>query len=142
MGIVGILFISWTYVSKAAPKSTSESFKRVKLGQAELQVIVADTFLSREQGLSGHPVLPKNEGMLFVFETSGTYPFWMKDMAFPLDFVWIDQNMRVSQITENISPATFPQSFSSQKPIKYVLELTAGGVAENNISVGDPLVFE
>ena len=44
----------------------------------------------RSQGLSGRPNLAAGTGMLFVFEQAGSYAFWMKDMRFPLDMVWID----------------------------------------------------
>src|SRR5882672_5260542 len=54
-----------------------------------IQAYNADTDALRTLGLSGHSPLAADEGMLFIFPAPGEYGFWMKDMLFPLDLVWI-----------------------------------------------------
>lgn len=51
---------------------------------------VVDTDEGRERGLSGREKMGDGDGMLFVFPKRGLYPFWMKDMSFDLDIVWLD----------------------------------------------------
>jgi uncharacterized protein len=108
----------------------------VKLGSTTIQVDISDTEALREQGLSGKTSLAENEGMLFVFPTPGPYGFWMKDMNFPLDIVWINEEKQVIGIERNLSPGTYPQTFYPLSAVKYVLELTAGFSDAHGIKVG------
>src|SRR4026208_1251957 len=66
-----------------------------------LNIEIAQTQIEREKGLSGRDTLPENSGMLFVFDKPDYYAFWMKDMKFPLDFIWI-RDQKVVQITEGV----------------------------------------
>ncbi|MFH1781353.1 MAG: DUF192 domain-containing protein, partial [Patescibacteria group bacterium] len=82
--------------------------------------------------------LEKNECMLFVFKESKSRTFWMKNMNFPLDIIFINNN-EIVEIKENIQApdsADIPQ-YSSKYPADTVLELPAGLVADNNIITGD-----
>ncbi len=65
-----------------------------------LRVEIADTMAARAQGLSGRERLAENEGMFFIFPISAIYPFWMKDMKFPIDIIWI-RGEKIVGITEN-----------------------------------------
>ena len=80
-----------------------------------------------------------NEGMLFVFDEQAIQSFWMKDMQFPLDILWIDENKTVVGIERNVSPDTFPQTFSSSQPVVYVLEVNAGWTEMHQVVAGDVL---
>ena len=91
-----------------------------------LEAEVADTRASRELGLSGRKQMGDDEGVLFVFDGPGRYGFWMKDMQFPLDIVWINQNGVVVSIERNLSPDTYPQTYMNQSDASYVLEMKAG----------------
>lgn len=101
----------------------------------DFSVAIADNNNKRQQGLSGVQSLKYNEGMLFVFDTVDYHQFWMKDMLFPLDFVWIDQNWNVADITENVLPGTYPQIFTPKVPVQYVLEIPAGSVEKFGITI-------
>jgi hypothetical protein len=111
------------------------------LNQAIFIVDLAQTSNEQTQGLSGRVALKGNEGMLFVYSTSTAPDFWMKDMNFPLDIIWIDQNKKIIEITPNISPNTFPTTFSPKKPVRYVLEVPADTAAKNNLKIGDLIHF-
>jgi uncharacterized membrane protein (UPF0127 family) len=91
-----------------------------------LEVEVANTRASRELGLSGRKQMGDDEGVLFVFDAPGRYGFWMKDMQFPLDIVWINENGIVVSIERNLSPDTYPQTYMNQADASYVLEMKAG----------------
>ncbi len=106
-----------------------------KLIQAEL--VMSDQ--ARAQGLSGRSNLNENQGMLFVFNTSGYYPFWMKEMNFPIDIVWLNKNWEIIDLTENLAPETYPNTVSSQAPAQYVLEIKAGMVKKLGIKIGQKI---
>lgn len=99
---------------------------------------VADTIAKRAQGLSGRAGLGENEGMLFIFDASGIRPFWMKDMKFSIDIIWITGN-RVVGFEENAelpSGFTIP-TYSPLEAVDRVLEVPAGSVKQWDVRVGD-----
>ncbi|MCX8009506.1 MAG: DUF192 domain-containing protein, partial [Patescibacteria group bacterium] len=82
-----------------------------------------DTQEKRTRGLSGRDFLPENKGMLFIFEKPDYYTFWMKEMKFPLDFIWI-RGDEIVEITENVKPEDYqpPKFFTSKEKVDKVLE--------------------
>ena len=102
---------------------------------------IADTQASRELGLGNRNALPTNQGMLFVFQNVAPECFWMKDMHFPLDMIWVSSHKKVVHIEHDVSPSTYPNSFCPEAPVKYVIELNAGTSATANINEGDTLDF-
>ena len=74
--------------------------------------------------------------MLFVFDKSGFYPFWMKEMNFSIDIVWIGDNWEIIGVAENLNPDSYPQTFSPSQPVWLVLEVNAGWVKRHNIKTG------
>lgn len=75
--------------------------------------------------------------MLFVFAEAEQYSFWMKDMNYPIDIVWIDANRQVVAITENATPESYPLKFTPPVPVKYVLEVRSGWNTRHRVKVGD-----
>ena len=104
----------------------------VRVGKHSYEVEVANTTSKREQGLSGRASLPQNTAMLFVFDKPDQACFWMKDMKFPLDIVWIQED-KVVKVSADTSQNTYPQNFCPDQPVPYVLELNTG----SGIRVGD-----
>ena len=100
-------------------------------------VSIADTEELRAKGLGGRSGLASDEGMLFIFPDEGKYPFWMKDMKFAIDILWLSNTGTVLYVQPDISPDTYPQSFAPDKPARYVLEVPAGYTTEHHITVGD-----
>lgn len=113
----------------------------IKIRDITFRVELADTPEKKIQGLSGKASLSENNGMLFLFEKADIYSFWMKDMRFPIDIIWIDENFKIVGIVKNINPNSFPQTFQPQTPIQYVLEVNAGFSDRNNIVTGDQVHF-
>ena len=125
------------------PSSTVESSKQVLDGQMILNLggvkINTEVVKSQEdlaRGLSFREGLEKDAGMLFVFESLGYWGFWMKDMKFSIDIIWLDENFSVVHIEKKVAPETFPNSFEPNALSKYVLEVNAGFVDENKIEIG------
>lgn len=98
---------------------------------------VADTPEERGRGLGGHDPLSSGQGMWFVFDAPYPYSFWMKDMEFSIDIIWFDENLRIVHIERNVSPASYPETFTPESPAQYVLEVPAGFSSEHDLSVGE-----
>lgn len=106
-----------------------------------VQVELAVSGQALERGLSGREGLADDEGMLFVFAEPGQYGFWMKDMKFNLDIVWLDAQGKIVDIKERLKPCT-PDNCPVYKPYgrsMYVLEVNAGYCRKHGIMVGDIL---
>lgn len=114
--------------------------KILRVGETKIFVEVADTPEERERGLSGRKDLKENNGMLFVFEKEGYYAFWMKDMLFALDFIWIRKN-EIVEINENVKPENYqpPKTLLPKNKVDAVLEVKAGFVKKNNIKIGEKI---
>ena len=106
-----------------------------------LSLIYASTPDEQQLGLGGRTSLPADEGMLFIFQTPGNYGFWMKDMLFPIDIIWLDDHFAITHIAANVAPDTYPESFYPGEGSRYVLETNAGYSQKNNLSVGETLDF-
>lgn len=115
--------------------------KPLAAGTKSYTVDIADNDAERKQGLSGRKHLGENRGMLFVFPEAGKRCFWMKDMQFSLDMIWLDDQKRVVDLLENVAPETYPHSFCSTKQATYVLELSAGQVKAAGIKTGQTIRF-
>lgn len=107
-----------------------------EIADKKIFVDIVDTDAERVRGLSGRAILAENAGMLFIFEREDTYSFWMKDMNFPIDILWIDKDFVVQDITKNAEPRSFPTIFKPRIPVQYVLEVNAGFSEENKIEIG------
>ncbi len=110
--------------------------------KGRIVVEVVDTDQSRALGLSGRENLGDNSGMLFVFddETSERC-FWMKDMNFAIDMVWLNSKREVVYIKGDVKPETYPESFCPDEPAKYVLEVVSGRAEQLGINEGVELRF-
>lgn len=110
--------------------------KTVDLTALHLEIV--DTYEARLHGLSDRESLDAQAGMLFLFEGPSIYPFWMKDMHFPLDIIWINGD-RVVEITtlpppdrDHPIPATHVPTRRADK----VLEINAGKAKELGLQNG------
>lgn len=114
----------------------------VSLGTTRITVEVADDPTEREQGLSGHSPISDAEGMLFVFQEDGKHEFWMKDMLFPIDIIWLDANKRVIYVVANATPESYPNSYGPNAPSRYVLEVPAGWASRYGVDTGATARFQ
>lgn len=126
--------------------SPNERFYKEKaditINKKKVSVELADTPEKRYKGLSGRKNLCHDCGMLFVFEDKGKRNFVMRDMNFNLDIIWIAGD-KIIQVDKNLPrESENPQrSYSSEFPVDSVLEVNAGFCEENNIKVGDEVLF-
>lgn len=103
-----------------------------------LRLEVADSDPARIRGLSGRNSMDQDAGMLFVFDVPGIYPFWMKDMKFPLDMVWIADGrvVDVATLRPPVPTELVPPSHIPLAKANLVLELNAGKAADLGLVKG------
>lgn len=98
----------------------------------------AETPGALERGLSGRISMDKTNGMLFVFDEPQSVCLWMKDMKFPLDMIWLDNNKKILKIQPNVTPETYPTSFCAENT-RYVIETKAGVAGQAGLRKGQQL---
>lgn len=135
--IINLYFILSFYFIREPLKGQ----KLIYVKNQPIYLEIASTDDQKSRGLSGRYEIPLNTGMLFTFDKPGFYYFWMKDMQFPLDFVWI-RGKEVVEITENVSfikPSNVSKipSFTAKQPFDKVIELNAGMIKKLNINKDD-----
>ncbi len=128
--VIALLVIFW------ARDLTKET---IRFGSKALNLEIVNTDELREKGLSGRESLAQNAGMLFEFDQTDQHCFWMRDMNFPIDIIWLDEHKKVVHIKENAQPSSYPERFCPETPSAYVLEVQAGLVRQENITVGSQL---
>lgn len=119
----------------------SASSTVVLIGSQHVRVAVVDNDATREQGLSGVTGLLPDEGMLFVFQKPSIYAFWMKDMLFSIDMVWLSSDKKIVYIAADATPSSYPRDFVPKDLSLYVLELPAGYAHSHNLQIGEPVGF-
>lgn len=140
--VLGVfLFVSGKNSAVPEKSLSHNDIATITIGSTPLSVTLANTFEKRAKGLSGQKELPVDEGMLFAFPEDGIYGFWMKDMLFSLDIIWISAHGTVVYIEKSVAPSTYPTTFTPTVPARYVLEVPAGFSEEHNIFVGSKVRF-
>jgi uncharacterized membrane protein (UPF0127 family) len=99
---------------------------------------------TREQGLMYRDQLAPDRGMIFIFPSSGLYPFWMKNTLIPLDMIWIDDAKRIAHVATGVPPCKADPcpSYSPGASARYVLEVAAGVATQHHLTAGSALNFE
>ncbi|MCB0362464.1 MAG: DUF192 domain-containing protein, partial [Bdellovibrionales bacterium] len=114
--------------------------KSIRLGPVIIEVELADNDERRTYGLMNRDSLPKNQGMLFAFDTEQYLSFWMKNTRIPLSIGFFDKNRVLIEVLEmkvlkSVLEIEIPQ-YRSQKPALYALEMNKSWFKENNIKPG------
>ena len=113
--------------------------QKITIDNVQLTVEIADDSEKIQKGLMYRNRLPDNQGMLFVFEKESKYQFWMLNMKFNLDMIWINANGKVVHIVENATPCvdatqTSLCTYNPDEPASYVLEVNSGFVKKHGIN--------
>lgn len=124
-----------------AAVSISSQEPMVTIGDVDVVVSVARTKSERQLGLSGTESLAPLTGKLFIFERSERYGFWMKEMNYSIDMIWLDEEKRIVHIEEAVTPESYPYIYKPDAPAQYVLEVQAHFVTNYAIRVGDRVTF-
>jgi len=144
-----LFFAFWVFIfyflnsqTVIAPEKYFYENKTLEVNGESIFVEIADTPEKQAKGLSGRQSMPDDQGMLFIFSAPDRYSFWMKDMLFGLDFIWISGN-RVAEVDENIKPDDYepPKVLIPKNKIDKVLEVNAGTAERLGIKEGVEVKF-
>jgi uncharacterized membrane protein (UPF0127 family) len=120
------------------PNQTSYCLQISDTCAVELEPVQTPEALTK--GLSGRDSLAENKGMLFIFDSPDQQCFWMKDMNFSIDMIFLDANKKVVRTFDNVSPESYPNNYCADD-VKYVIEITAGKANGLGIENGQTLKF-
>lgn len=138
----GVLVLIALIIYSVLSQSSNDALIKVTIGQTSILVEEAITPQEKVLGLGGREYLAQDHGMLFRFATPEKSTFWMKNMRFALDFIWIN-NEKVVDLSENVAApgaATTDDQLSLINPnfeANAVVEVNAGFVKRNQIVIGD-----
>ncbi|HSX40980.1 MAG TPA: DUF192 domain-containing protein [Candidatus Saccharimonadales bacterium] len=136
--IVFIILIGTALLFYNARKNTAPT---AVIDGHTFSLLVAKTNDEKQTGLSNRTSLDKNTGMLFPFGTASYVTFWMKQMRFPIDIIFI-RNGKIVTIDKNAPPPQDPNStdlpiYKPTQPADTVLEINAGLSDKDNFNIGD-----
>jgi uncharacterized membrane protein (UPF0127 family) len=122
---------------------------RVTIGDTVIPVEVVSSVEAINKGLANRPALEASHGMLFLFDHNAKFKFWMRGMRFPIDIVWIGEDYKIVDISENLPVVSVfkriisgsPRFYSPSMPARYVLEVNANFCEQQGIEVGDFVQF-
>jgi len=131
-----------TFVTQSNETQTSVydyEVRKITIDDVMLDVEIADDSEKTSRGLMFREMLPENRGMLFIFDEERKYQFWMMNMKFNIDMIWLDASGKVVHIVEDAAPCidaahTSLCTFSPDEPAKYVLEVNSGFVQQHGIN--------
>ncbi|MBI3588595.1 DUF192 domain-containing protein [Candidatus Micrarchaeota archaeon] len=131
------------YYPAATPKARLASSWISTPDGTLMECEVAKTAAQREKGLMGRTYLAPSDCMLFAFERSDRYSFWMEDTLIPLDMVFLDYNFRVADVIANVPICTQNPCpiYEPKTEARYVIEMNAGEAARRGIAEGKAITF-
>ena len=105
---------------------------------------IADTHDLRYLGLSDTESLPEDRGMLFVYDEVRDLTYVMREMDFPIDIVYADDEGVITSIHHARAPGPDEDGNDLQYPGRgqYVLEVNQHWTTERGVEGGDVLEFE
>lgn len=146
-GVILVIFagvVFYQFRGRTNPKTetaqTASTNATVKINNQTFKVSVADEPNEWQRGLSGQDPLDEDAGMLFLFKTTDYHNFWMKDMKFPIDIIFIKGDTVVTVVKDAKPPTsnndTLPL-YKPEQPVDRVFEINAGLSEKYNIKKGD-----
>lgn len=140
----------WGYLVLSVAIALSSGFNQesqaageadIRVDNTRFHVEIVQTLQERQQGLMFRTQLPVDHGMLFIQPQAAPAAFWMKNTYFPLDLLYFDSTGRLQEIHAEVPPCTVPDcpSYISNGPIKYILEINAGGAQRFGLKPGAQL---
>lgn len=141
LGLTVVIFmVLVTFYVVTKHNNTNEAF--VQVNDGKFQVELAKSDMEKQIGLSKNETLAENQGMLFLFDTPDYYSFWMRDMKFPIDIIFINGNKVTTIISNALPPSQNGGSLPTFQPKEKsdkVLEVNAGIAKKYNITEGSTI---
>jgi uncharacterized membrane protein (UPF0127 family) len=106
----------------------------------KIDIEIAEDEAARETGLMYRSNMKENEGMFFIFQVQRLQSFWMKNTVIPLDIIFVNDEHEIVKIHKNTKPYS-EQSYASEKPAKYVVEVKGGFCDKYGITEKDKITW-
>ncbi len=139
--VILLVLVAISYFSISALTSARNQ-QAIDIKGNKISLEIADSEDEQRKGLSARDSLPKDKGMLFKFQKTDTHTFWMKDMRFPIDIIFINGE-KIVTIYENVQPETEKAEnlslYTPTEPADKVIELNAGLAKEFGLKTGDTI---
>lgn len=118
---------------------------KVTIKDQTFTVPVATSEKDLQMGLSKKKSIGEKSGLLFTFDKEDYYPFWMKEMQFPIDIIFI-RNNRIVTIYTNVQPPKDKEEnlpiYKPEEPADSVLEVKANTAEKYNFKKGDEVIIK
>jgi uncharacterized protein len=124
------------------PSGPADSTITITVGEKIIIAEVVDTPDKMTRGLGGRENLSDGEGVWFIFAESAKHGIWMRNMKFPIDILWFDENLRLVHVKEDANPDTYPEIFSPPVNSRFVLEIPSGYAEKTGIKLGDTVQIQ
>lgn len=143
--LLGAIVVLFAVVLIITLLVTGEKTTTAQINNQTFKVEVAKTETERQMGLSGKESLSSDQGMLFVFDNPDYHSFWMKDMKFPIDIIYLSGE-KVVTVVENAEPPISSNEnlviYQPEEKADRVLEVSAGTVRKHKITKGSVVKVE
>ena len=138
-----IIYFGYVFVYKI---NVPDNKVKITLNKKEYNLDIARTDEERSRGLAKFESIKDDEGMLFIFDSPGRYSFFMKDMKFNIDIIFLDVNKKVVDMYKNVKFQDYknPYDYETYKPnfnSKYTIELKDGEIENSGLKIGDYVDF-
>lgn len=101
-----------------------------------IRIAIADSEDERSAGLMDVRSLGALDGMLFIFDQQEPLSFWMANTPLSLDMYFVNENFEIVRIHTGTTPFS-RQSYASERPARYVVEVNAGFTLTHDLKEGD-----
>ena len=140
--IVALAVIGLVIIGTRVVNSDIKDNIPVSIGTKTFRADLAVTDHDRQKGLGGTDELSHSEALLMVFEHEDKWSIWMKDVDYPIDIVWINDNKQVVDSVKSAQPDSYPSKYVPRRDARYVLELPEGSIKQYGINVGSSIKFD
>jgi uncharacterized protein len=142
--VVGGLYFSQNYLKGGSFFVSSRKTSTVTIGSHILKVTKVSSQKEREIGLSEAKSISSDRGMLFLFDKSDYYPFWMKNMKFSIDIIYINNDtiVTIKENAQTLKNNENPIIYTPTEPADKVLEIQSGLSKKYNFKNGDKVKYE
>lgn len=138
IAVAGLVFIGYRVLGSDVKDSIP-----VSVGAKTFYADLAVTDLERKRGLGGTASLDHSAALLMVFDKEDKWRISMKDMNYPIDILWINEEQKVVNIVRGAQPDSYPDKvYVPHKKALYVLELPEGSIKQYSISNGTSIKFD
>lgn len=137
------LLLTVACAAEQEPATAAYPTAEVTIGIHRIRAEVADTPDRMSRGLSGRSRLPEGRGMVFPYARAERHGFWMYEMRFDIDIVWIRDN-RIVDVTSrapHAPPGDLPL-YRPREPADLVLEVPAGTAERLSWKIGDQVTVD